>query len=79
MIHLAPEDLVILQNILRKFKYTFYAYGSRIKGTHKKFSDLDLCIMEPISDLDLFYLKEALSESDLPFKVDVRVLSQFFQ
>jgi predicted nucleotidyltransferase len=72
MIHIEPEDLTILRNILDKFKYTYCAYGSRVKGTHRKFSDLDLCIMEPISDLDMFYLKEALEESNLPFKVDIR-------
>lgn len=72
MIHIEPGDLAILQKILSKFNYTFYAYGSRVKGTHRKFSDLDLCIREPISDLDMFYLKEAFTESDLPFKVDVR-------
>ena len=72
MIHIDSEDFTILQNLLNKFNYTFYAYGSRVKGTHRKFSDLDLCIMEPISDLELFYLKEAFTESDLPFKVDVR-------
>lgn len=72
MIHIDSDDLVILHSILDKYKYTFYAYGSRVKGTHRKFSDLDLCIMEPISDLDMFYLKEAFEESDLPFKIDVR-------
>lgn len=72
MIHIDSDDLIILHSILDKYKYTFYAYGSRVKGTHRKFSDLDLCIMEPISDLDMFYLKEAFEESDLPFKIDVR-------
>jgi len=72
MLHIDSEDFEILRAVLSKFNYTFYVYGSRSKGTQKKFSDLDLCIMDPISDLNMFYLKEALEESDLPFKVDVR-------
>jgi predicted nucleotidyltransferase len=74
MIHINPQDMALLRNIINKFPYTFYAYGSRVKGTHQKFSDLDLCIAEAISDLDMFYLKEALEESDLPFKVDIQRL-----
>ena len=72
MIHIDPEDGAILRSILDKFQHEYYAYGSRAKGTHRKFSDLDMCIMDPISDLDMFYLKEAFEESGLPFKVDVR-------
>lgn len=72
MIHIDPDDLTILHNILGQFNYTCYAYGSRVKGTHRKFSDLDLCIREPVSDLEIFYLKEAFEESNLPFKVDIR-------
>ena len=39
------EDNIIL-NILKKYfdKYAFYYYGSRIKGTLNKTSDLDILI-----------------------------------
>lgn len=48
-------------------------FGSRIKGTAKPFSDLDLAI---IKDSPLFLSKhtelvEAFSESDLSWKVDI--------
>jgi predicted nucleotidyltransferase len=42
------RHLEIVQDILNKYPYTFYAFGSRVKGTHKRFSDLDLCIKDPI-------------------------------
>ncbi|WP_341748839.1 nucleotidyltransferase domain-containing protein [Candidatus Tisiphia endosymbiont of Sialis lutaria] len=38
---------------LKKYPYIFKAYGSRVKGRHRKFSDLDLCIMEAVSDQQL--------------------------
>lgn len=48
-------------------------FGSRINGRARPFSDLDLAIVAP-RPLDwrrLEQLKDAFSESDLPFMVDV--------
>jgi len=51
-------------------------FGSRVKGTYQKFSDLDICIKDPISDYDASMLEEAFIDSDLPFKVDVILYHQ---
>jgi predicted nucleotidyltransferase len=50
-----------------------WAFGSRVGGTARAFSDLDLAIVghQPISAAVLADLREAFRESDLPFKVDV--------
>ncbi len=82
MIHLEERHLRIIQSILAHYPYTFYAFGSRVQGTHKPLSDLDLCSMEDIPELELFYLKEKFEESDLPFKIDIiewNKISQRFQ
>jgi uncharacterized protein len=71
MIYMDEDDLKIVRDIAQRFPYKMSVYGSRAKGTAKKFSDLDVCVMEPITDLELYYLKEAFEDSDLPFKVDV--------
>ena len=49
------------------------AFGSRVTGKVKPFSDLDLAVMgsEPLPASILADLKDAFSESDLPFKVDI--------
>lgn len=47
---------------------TVYAFGSRAKGTAKEYSDLDLAI---VTNKNIFELKEELSESDLPYFVDI--------
>jgi len=50
-----------------------FFFGSRHRGDHKKYSDLDLCIQEQAA-LDLIVLsklKEELSQSNLPFQVDL--------
>lgn len=50
-----------------------HAFGSRVDGTAKPYSDLDLVVMgkEPLSDEISGNLKEALEECDLPFQVDI--------
>ncbi|MGA2350287.1 MAG: nucleotidyltransferase domain-containing protein [Terracidiphilus sp.] len=50
-----------------------WAFGSRVKGTAKPFSDLDLAILgsQPLTLSTLAELADDFSESDLPFKVDI--------
>ncbi|MDR1290924.1 MAG: nucleotidyltransferase domain-containing protein [Planctomycetaceae bacterium] len=48
-------------------------FGSRFKGTAKKYSDIDLVIVgkEKLGLKRLGELKEAFDESDLPYRVDI--------
>jgi predicted nucleotidyltransferase len=52
---------------------TVWVIGSRITAKHKPYSDLDLLVMgdEELPLSATAALREAFSESDLPFKVDV--------
>jgi predicted nucleotidyltransferase len=51
---------------------TVWAFGSRVKFTSRPESDLDLvAFISPGQKDRLAELKEALDESDLPFRVDV--------
>ncbi len=54
-------------------QYTVWAFGSRVSGRAKRYSDLDLAI---ISDVPLplklsARLADDFSDSDLPWRVDV--------
>ena len=71
MVQLENRHLKILQQILSKYPYKFYAYGSWVKGTARKFSDLDLCYQEEIPWEVICQIKEDLEESDLSFFVDL--------
>jgi uncharacterized protein len=75
MMDLLPHHLEIVKEILDKHvsEHEVRAFGSRVTGTVKEASDLDLVIMtqKPLEPKSLSNLKEAFSESDLPFKVDV--------
>lgn len=61
--------------ILKKFlpQSEVRVFGSRVKGAAKPYSDLDLALIShtPISSRTMALMKEAFSESDLPFKVDL--------
>jgi len=71
MIYMEGKHLEMVRDILKKYDYTFYAFGSRVKGTHKPLSDLDLAIMDGISLHDKNNIDDDFTESNLPFKVDV--------
>ncbi|CAI2187092.1 19190_t:CDS:2 [Funneliformis geosporum] len=64
ILNLLPKfiNYQILQKILSKYPYHFYAYGSRVKGTARKFSDLDICYHEDIPDEIICQVKGELEE-----------------
>jgi len=75
MLDLSPEHLEMVVRILAEHLrgYHVQAFGSRTTGTASRFSDLDLLVQ---SDIPLDYAllgrtRDAFSESDLPFRVDV--------
>jgi len=77
-----PRHWKIVEEILSKYPYTFYAYGSRTKGTQRRFSDLDLCFKGPIPFNVQGHIDEDFEESNLPFIVtllDWRYVSSDFQ
>jgi uncharacterized protein len=71
MIYLTAEQRHIVENILRPYEYTFYAFGSRVSGKHRPLSDLDLCYKQEIPAETLAEIRAAFTESNLPFKVDL--------
>lgn len=70
-----PEHLDIVATILERLvpDREVWAFGSRVRGTSKRFADLDLAVMgEVLLPVSVVAdLKDAFSESDLPFRVDV--------
>jgi len=75
MLDISPTHLATLKTILSSFvpDCEVWAFGSRCNGTARKYSDLDLCVYgrEKLDWMLLENLKDALMESDLPFRVDV--------
>jgi uncharacterized protein len=75
MIDLAPKHLDEVKRILAEQVpgVEVRAYGSRVSGTARPYSDLDLALVgdEKIDGRRIEALKDAFAESDLPFMVDV--------
>lgn len=74
-IDITAGELETVRGILSRFvpDREVRAFGSRVSRTAKAFSDLDLAVMgdSAIPSSVVADLKEAFSESSLPFKVDV--------
>jgi type I restriction enzyme S subunit len=66
-----PEVRRLLSEILPGVR--IWAHGSRVRGTARRASDLDLLLFIGRADPRLYELREAFEESDLPFIVDVHV------
>lgn len=69
------SELEIILDILRRHvpDREIWAFGSRVTGNAKPYSDLDLAVMgdAPLPLATAAALAEAFSDSPLPFKVDL--------
>ena len=75
-IQIREQDKRILDAILTAIVpgIRLWVYGSRVKGTARPTSDLDLVLFLPAGRLaQLAVLREALEESSLPFRVDLHI------
>jgi type I restriction enzyme S subunit len=74
MLDLPDDQLDLVRTILAEHvpHAKVWAFGSRVLGTARKFSDLDLAIeaQEELSISTLGDLRYAFEESDLPISVD---------
>lgn len=75
---LTPESLSLIEQCLQRqlhgrASWSVFVFGSRRRGDHKKYSDLDLWIeaSPSLSSNELSKLKDAFEESNLPIKVDL--------
>ncbi len=75
LLDVRPDHLELLREILQRLvpDHEVWAFGSRAKWTARDTSDLDLCIVgdTPLGFKRLGQLRDAFSESSLPYKVDV--------
>jgi len=75
MLDLKPQDLNELERILKTYlpDATVWAFGSRVTGKARPYSDLDLVIVDtqPLPLSVMAELKTAFAESDLTIRVDL--------
>jgi predicted nucleotidyltransferase len=76
VLDIRPEQKALLLQLLQQHlpNVTVWAFGSRVKGSARTTSDLDLAVFSsPEQRHQVFALQEALEESNLPFKVDLLI------
>ena len=74
-VQLSEAELAEVCRVLRRFvpDAKVWAFGSRVRGGSRPYSDLDLAIEggQPLSLETMADLTAAFDEADLPFKVDL--------
>lgn len=74
-VDLRADHLQLVLDILAKNipNREVWAFGSRVQGRAKPYSDLDLAVMgeQPLSLATLAALADDFAESDLPIRVDI--------
>jgi uncharacterized protein len=81
---LRPDQIAVITELVNRHvpDAEVWVYGSRANGTAYEGSDLDLALKRPGDEtapfdyLELAQLREAFSESNLPFLVDVLDLAK---
>ncbi len=84
MIDLPEADLATVKHLVSKYlpDCKAYAFGSRVRGTARKYSDLDIESDKPVDLARQESLRDAFSESNLPILVDLvdlRTVSETFR
>jgi uncharacterized protein len=75
-VNIAPQQRQMIVALLQDHLpgTTVWAYGSRVKGTARPHSDLDLvAFASPTQQQAIAALRDAFDDSDLPFRVDLLV------
>ncbi len=76
LLDITSSEKKLLLSMLEKHlpNTTVWAYGSRVKGTARPSSDLDLVVfIAPEAQSAVSALRDAFDESNLPFRVDLFV------
>ncbi len=70
---LTEKEEKIVKDILKKYPYSFFFYGSRVKGDFTKSSDLDILLVSDDETLqsDIEKLKLEFNESLIPYRVNI--------
>jgi predicted nucleotidyltransferase len=84
VISVSEQEEQLIRTILRRHvpRAEVRVFGSRQRGAHKSYSDLDLALVGDFTDDSLSTLRGEFEESRLPYRVDVldyRQLSEEFR
>lgn len=75
---LPPQEILQVVEVFRRHPAVTAVklFGSRAKGTHRPYSDVDLAVYGPLSLLDGEAIALDLEDLLLPYKFDIVVMAQ---
>jgi predicted nucleotidyltransferase len=75
---LTEQELALVRGVFGRHPEVSAAilYGSRAKGTHKSFSDVDLAVVGEVTPLAAEALAGELDELPLPYRFEVQPVSR---
>lgn len=76
---LTTEEITAMQSVFSNFEEVekVIVYGSRAKGTHRPYSDIDMTLIgQNISDYTVTEIDFALDDLLMPYKIDLSVFSK---
>ena len=68
---LRDEIVQSLSEIAKKFNYDFLIFGSRARGDFKNNSDIDIAVMGPVTEEDIFKIRNEIDLIDMEYMVDL--------
>ncbi|HOW52064.1 MAG TPA: nucleotidyltransferase domain-containing protein [bacterium] len=75
MAEITPRERALIADLLAAHLpgVPIHAFGSRVNGNAKPYSDLDIALITdtPLPIAQVAELAEAFAETDLPFRVDI--------
>lgn len=71
MFGLSNEVYLKIMDIVKKYKYDFYIFGSRARGNYNKSSDIDIAIYGKLTDKEEFYIRNDFDIINIPYTVDL--------
>lgn len=83
---LRPDELKKMRELFQQFfgdlpQVKIYLFGSRAKGTHKTFSDIDIAIKTKSKNISqkIALFKEKWEKSKLPYKIDISTWGEIYK
>ena len=71
MFGLSSEVYSKVMNVVKKYNYDFYIFGSRATGRYKKYSDIDIAIYGEVTDKEEFYIRNDFDIINIQYTVDL--------
>ncbi len=71
MFGLSNEIYSKIIEIIRKYNYEFYIFGSRAKNSYRENSDIDIAIYGAPTELDEMNIRNDFDILDIPYTVDI--------